>query len=50
MGDKTGKELMVLLAVGAGGVFLKNAWDDAKKQAEKAANPRSRWTDKNRWE
>ena len=30
--------------------FLKNAWDDAQKQAYEAANPRVRWTDAARWE
>lgn len=39
----------VLVAVALGG-FFKNAWDDAKAQAEEAANPRVRWTDAARWE
>lgn len=50
MEDRKFKALMVAFAVGAAGVFLKGAWDDAKEQAEEAANPPYRWTDKNRWE
>jgi hypothetical protein len=50
MEDKTVKRLVLLSAVGAVGMFLKGAWDDAKEQAVEAANPRFRWTDKNRWE
>lgn len=50
MDDKTGKAMIVFLAVGAVGIFLKSAWDDAKNQAKEAANLRPRWTDKNRWE
>lgn len=30
--------------------FFKSAWNDAKAQAEEAANPRTRWTDAARWE
>lgn len=50
MEDKTLKVLLVAFAVGTVGVFLKSAWNDAKEQAEEAANPPYRWTDKNRWE
>lgn len=50
------KEEKTVLAVGVAfgavlvTIFLKSAWNDAKKQAEEAANPPFRWTDKNRWE
>lgn len=47
---KTVKRLVLLIAAGAVGMFLKGAWVDAKEQAEEAANPQFRWTDKNRWE
>lgn len=50
MGDLKFKALVVALAAVPVGMFLKGAWDDAKKQAEEAANPPYRWTDKNRWE
>ena len=50
MEDKTVKALMVALFAVPVGIFLKSAWDEAKKQAAEAANPRPRWTDKNRWE
>jgi hypothetical protein len=43
----TGMGVLVAMALGG---FFKNAWDDAKKQAEEAANPRVRWTDAARWE
>lgn len=50
MGDTKFKALMVALVVGAVGVFLKGAWDDAQEQIQEAANPPYRWSDKNRWE
>lgn len=42
--------LIAAIFVGTAAHFLKDAWDDAKEQAEEAANPRERWTDKNRFE
>lgn len=50
MENKTLKVLLAAFAVGVVGVFLRGAWNDAKEQAEEAANPAYRWTDKNRWE
>lgn len=46
------KVWVVCAAIGVGmlGLFLKSTWNEAKKQAEEAANPPFRWTDKNRWE
>jgi hypothetical protein len=41
---------MAALFVGLAGAFFKSAWDDAKEQAEEAANPRVRWTDAARWD
>lgn len=48
--EKTVLAVFVAIGVGLVGIFLKSAWNDAKKQAEEAANPPFRWTDKNRWE
>jgi hypothetical protein len=50
MGDKTFKAVMIALVAVPVSLFLKSAWDDAKAQAEEAANPRVRWTDAARWE
>jgi hypothetical protein len=53
MADRTFKVVMGAMAAVAlvpVGQFLKSAWDDAKEQADEAANPRQPWTDKNRWE
>lgn len=50
MGEKTVKAVMLALLAVPVGLFLKGAWDDAKEQAEEAANPHVRWTDAARWE
>ncbi|CAH0136401.1 hypothetical protein SRABI26_00358 [Arthrobacter sp. Bi26] len=48
--EKTTWAVLGAILVGSIGLFFKDAWDDAQEQAEEAANPRVRWTDKNRWE
>lgn len=48
--EKTVLAVFAVIGVGLVTIFLKSAWNDAKKEAEEAANPPFRWTDKNRWE
>jgi len=48
--DKVAWTGMAAVAAVLVGSFFKEAWNDAQKQAEEAANPRVRWTDAGRWE
>ena len=48
--DKKFTTLLIAMVAVPVGMFLKSVWDDAKEQAEEAANPHVRWFDKNRWE
>ena len=50
MDDKTAVKVIGLFVLGAAALFLKGAWDDAKNQLEEEQNPRTRWTDANRWD
>jgi hypothetical protein len=50
MGNWVFKGLVGIVAALVVGPFLKGAWDNAQKEAEEAAHPPFRWTDKNRWE
>lgn len=50
MEDKTVFSVAVLITAGLVGMFLKSALDGAREQLEEERNPRTRWTDANRWD